>query len=136
MKLLNLLFVVAATLLTACVQAPASYGDRMDRGRDGGWPGDYRASPAGPVAGVPAGVRVGPPGSYGGPPPRAGADPVPRLPAGMSVFPRQGQSWERARADEQLCVNTSAIEPQSASELGYYERAVAACLEARGYRVR
>lgn len=125
-------FVAVAALLTACVQAPA-YPDRMDRSgyRSGGPPGS-----GGAAAGLPAGIQVGPPGGFGGPAPRFGVDPVPRLPPGLRIYPRNGQSWERARDDEKLCVNTAANEPQSAAELGYYERTVVSCLENRGYSVR
>jgi hypothetical protein len=150
-----LLPLVAATLLTACVHAQPSYGERMDRherndrydrpdrnesydrnDRGGDRFGERRVVPAGPVVGVPPGVQITQPGSYGGPPPRPGVETVPRVPAGMNIHPTQGQSRDRMRSDERLCANMAAGEPQSATDLGHYERAVAICLEGRGYRLR
>ena len=82
------------------------------------------------------GYRGDAPGGFGGPPPRLGESPTPRIPPGMQVRPLKGQSFERIRNDRELCAQTAAIEPQSATERGYYERAVALCLEGRGYQVR
>ena len=50
--------------------------------------------------------------------------------------PGQGQSSQRSRNDRELCTQQAASEPQSATDRGHYDRAVALCLEARGYRVR
>ncbi len=123
---------VPALLATALLAACGSSPHRGDRSRsDGMHRGDspYRGDGGHRDTG-------GAPGGFGGPAPRLGESPTPRIPPGMVVRPLQRQSYDRIRRDRELCAQQAAIEPQSATERGYYERAVAICLEARGYEVR
>lgn len=111
---------ILTVLVTACSASPP----RDDRYRgDSGYRGDDR-------------YRGDAPGGFGGPAPRVGESPTPRIPPGMQVRPNQGQSSKRSRDDRELCTQQAASEPQSATDRGHYDRAVALCLEARGYRVR
>ena len=52
------------------------------------------------------------------------------------VYPRQGQSPQQTVRDRQECNVWANAQPDSASDPGIYERAIAACLDGRGYTVR
>ncbi len=70
---------------------------------------------------------------------RSIAQPLPRSasnPLQPIVYPRNGQSAEQAVADRQTCNAWANAQPFSARDLSIYQRAIAACLEGRGYTVR
>lgn len=74
------------------------------------------------------------------PPPGADtAQPVMTAPQGIAapiVYPRDGQSTAQTAADRQQCDTWASAQPGSASDAQVFQRALAACLDGRGYTVR
>lgn len=74
------------------------------------------------------------------PPPGAETvQPVAAAPAGLPepiVYPRAGQSAAQTDADLQDCRRWAATQPGAPADASVFQRAVAACMEGRGYTVR
>ena len=83
-------------------------------------PGADAAQPA-PMAGPPVAVTA---------PAAAGAIPEP------IVYPRNGQNATQTEADRRECNRWATGQPQAVSDAGVFQRAMAACLDGRGYTVR
>lgn len=69
------------------------------------------------------------------------AQPVPQSPdAGnlpeQVIYPRNGQSAEQMEADRQDCNRWAMTQPKAQSDASVFQRAIAACMEGRGYTVR
>lgn len=58
----------------------------------------------------------------------AGPEPV--------IYPRNGQSAEQTEADRRECNRWATTQPAAMNDAGVFQRAVAACMDARGYTVR
>ncbi len=67
------------------------------------------------------------------PPPVAA--PVPRA-ADPIVYPSRGQSAQQTEADRQECNRWATTQPNAMADASVFQRAVAACLEGRGYTVK
>ena len=83
--------------------------------------------PDGAVAALPApvpGTRSAPLGSAAA----TAADPV--------VYPRDGQSAEQTEADRQACNRWATTVPAAVADASVFQRAVAACMDGRGYTLR
>jgi hypothetical protein len=52
------------------------------------------------------------------------------------IYPRNGQSQEQTEADRQGCNRWATTQPAAMADAGVFQRAVAACLDGRGYTVR
>ena len=52
------------------------------------------------------------------------------------IYPRNGQSPEQTEADRQECNRWATTQPAALSDAQVFQRAVAACMDARGYTVR
>jgi hypothetical protein len=98
------------------------------------------AAPAGPPPDAGAAQSYGGPPPNGGPPPAYGGG----APSDVYVYPRNGQSEQQTQNDRYEChswaVNQTGFDPtrggpQSGSG-DDYRRAMAACLDARGYTAR
>jgi hypothetical protein len=59
-----------------------------------------------------------------------------RSPADPIIYPRNGQSPEQTEADRQDCNRWATSLPSALSDAQVFQRAVAACMDARGYSVR
>ena len=76
------------------------------------------------------------------PPPGANeAQPVPVAPAPAAVpepiiYPRSGQSATQIEADRQECNRWATTQPGAMGNATVFQRAIAACLDGRGYTVR
>ena len=58
-------------------------------------------------------------------------------PASAPVFyPRQGQSAAQTEAERQECNRWATTQPEAMADASVFQRAVAACMDARGYSVR
>jgi hypothetical protein len=73
------------------------------------------------------------------PPP--GADsvqpaPTPKPLPDPIIYPRNGQSAEQTEADRQDCNRWATTQPSAMSDASVFQRAVAACMDGRGYTVR
>lgn len=69
------------------------------------------------------------------------AQPVPQSPdAGnlpeQVIYPRNGQSAQQMEADRQDCNSWAMTQPKAQSNASVFQRAIAACMEGRGYTVR
>jgi hypothetical protein len=69
------------------------------------------------------------------------AQPVPPAPAPNALpepiyYPRSGQSAEQTEADRQECNRWATTQPRAMADASVFQRAVAACMEGRGYTVR
>lgn len=69
------------------------------------------------------------------------AQPVPQAPdAGnlpeQVIYPRNGQSADQMEADRQDCNRWAMTQPRAQSNASVFQRAIAACMEGRGYTVR
>lgn len=88
----------------------------------------YAAAPGGyavvaPPPGVDAVAPLPPP-----PPPKPAPEPI--------VYPRNGQGTEQTEADRQACNRWATTQPGAVADASVFQRAVAACLDGRGYTVR
>jgi hypothetical protein len=71
------------------------------------------------------------------PPPVAyTAPPAPPSPPDPVIYPRNGQSAEQTEADRQACNRWATTVPSALADAAVFQRAVAACMDARGYTVR
>jgi len=52
------------------------------------------------------------------------------------IYPRNGQSAAQTEADRQQCRQWADAQPAAASDGSVFERALAACLDGRGYSIR
>jgi hypothetical protein len=85
------------------------------------------------------GVYYAPAGSAGyvvvAPPP--GADSAQPAAAPEPIFyPRNGQSPEQTEADRRECNRWATTQPNAVADASVFQRAVAACMDGRGYTVR
>lgn len=62
------------------------------------------------------------------PPPKPEPDPI--------VYPRNGQSPAQTEADRQECNRWATTQPAAMADAAVFQRAVAACMDGRGYTVR
>jgi hypothetical protein len=76
-----------------------------------------------PPPGADAAQPVPPP-----PPPRPLPDPI--------IYPRNGQSPAQTEADLQECNRWATTQPRAMADASVFQRAVAACMDGRGYTVR
>lgn len=65
--------------------------------------------------------------------PQVVAPPAPPEPV---IYPRNGQSAEQTEADRQECNRWAATQASATTDATVYQRAFAACMDARGYTVR
>ena len=54
----------------------------------------------------------------------------------LVIYPRNGQSPEQTEADRRDCNRWAATQPDAVAHASVFIRAIAACMEARGYTVR
>lgn len=76
----------------------------------------------------PPGIENAQPTPPAAPAPRPAPDPV--------IYPRLGQSAEQTEADRQACNRWATTQPSAMQDTEVFNRAVAACLDGRGYTVR
>ncbi len=82
------------------------------------------------------------PGGYAVVAPPPGADTVQPAPAAAPVppdpiiYPRNGQSAQQTEADRQACNRWAATQPGAVADAQVFQRAVAACMDGRGYTLR
>jgi hypothetical protein len=75
------------------------------------------------------------------PPDAAAAQPVPpapppSMPPDPIIYPRSGQSAAQTEADRQDCNRWATTQPSAMADASVFQRAVAACMDGRGYTVR
>jgi hypothetical protein len=76
------------------------------------------------------------------PPPGAeAAQPAPPVPAPRPapdpvIYPRNGQGAAQSEADRQECNRWATTQPSAVADAEVFQRAVAACMDGRGYTVR
>lgn len=88
----------------------------------------YTATPGGyAVVAPPPGAETAQP-TPPPPPPMAASEPI--------VYPRNGQSAAQIEADRQECNRWAGAQPGVGAHATVFQRAVAACMDARGYTVR
>ncbi len=71
--------------------------------------------------------------------PPAGADtvqPAPPTKPQPVIYPRNGQSAQQTETDRQECNRWATTQPAAMADADVFQRAVAACMDARGYTVR
>ena len=76
--------------------------------------------------------------------PPAGADaaqpapppPAPSAPVDPIVYPRNGQTAAQTQADRQECDRWATTQPAALADAQVFQRAVAACMDGRGYTLR
>ena len=78
--------------------------------------------------------------SVDAPPPGADtAQPAPLPPSGLPdpiIYPRNGQSAAQTEADRQDCNRWAVTQPSALADAQVFQRAMAACMDGRGYTVR
>ncbi len=79
-------------------------------------------------AGVDGYVVVAPPPSADSAQPAPPPEPV--------IYPRNGQSAEQTETDRRECNRWATTQPAAVADAGVFQRAFAACMDARGYTVR
>jgi hypothetical protein len=62
--------------------------------------------------------------------------PAPRPPSEPIIYPRNGQSAQKTEADRQECNRWATTHPNAVADAEVFQRAVAACMDGRGYTVR
>jgi hypothetical protein len=70
------------------------------------------------------------------PPPPPATPTTPPPPPDPIVYPRNGQSAAQSEADRQECNRWATTQPNAVADASVFQRAVAACLDGRGYTVR
>ena len=148
---------VLAAAVMAVVALPA-----QAQGRHGGYRGGHGGWGAGPALGIGLGIGLG--AYYGGywgpyapdspyyypgyvvvdgtPATTAYVVPAPAQPAARIgapepvIYPRGGQSPAQTEADRQECNRRATTQQAAMSDASVFQRAVAACLDGRGYTVR
>ncbi len=78
------------------------------------------------VVGPPPGADAAQPGPTAAAPTRP--EPV--------IYPRNGQSAQQTEADRQECNRWATTQPAALADADVFQRAVAACMDARGYTLR
>ncbi len=95
----------------------------------------YMAAPGrGYVVVAPPPEPVAAPGSP--PPPPPPMVPTPKAPPEPIIYPRNGQSSTQTEADRQECNRWATTVPSAVADAEVFQRAVAACMDGRGYTVR
>lgn len=88
-----------------------------------------------PLPGRGYGVVAPPPGAEAAQPVPM-PPPQPRPPPEPVVYPRNGQSPAQTETDRQECNRWATTQPSALADAEVFQRAVAACLDGRGYTVR
>ncbi len=73
------------------------------------------------------------------PPPGADTAAAPPLPPAAPdpvIYPRNGQPPEQTEADRQACNSWATTQPSAVADASVFQRAVAACMDGRGYTLR
>jgi hypothetical protein len=75
------------------------------------------------------------------PPGAATAQPLPPAPAPVPapdpiIYPRNGQSTAQTETDRQECNRWATTQPSAMADASVFQRAVAACMDGRGYTTR
>jgi len=52
------------------------------------------------------------------------------------IYPNNGQSAQKTEADRQECNRWATAQPNAVADAEVFQRAVAACMDGRGYTVR
>lgn len=52
------------------------------------------------------------------------------------IYPRNGQSASKTEADRRECSRWATAQPNATSDASVFQRAIAACMDARGYTLR
>lgn len=86
-----------------------------------------------PVPGSGYEVVEPPPGAAAAQPAAPAASAPPPDPV---IYPRNGQSAAQTETDRQECNRWATTQPQAVADASVFQRAVAACLEGRGYTVK
>jgi hypothetical protein len=83
-------------------------------------------------------VVVPPPGAEAAQPAPAPAPaaPAPKAPPDPIIYPRGGQTPAQTEADRQECNRWATTQPSALADAQIFQRAVAACMDGRGYTVR
>ncbi len=100
-------------------------------------PGGYAV--VAPPPGADTAQAVPPPPPANAPPPPPPPAPAPTAPpraAEPVIYPRNGQSAQQLEADRQECNRWATTQPSAQADAAVFQRAVAACLDGRGYTVR
>ncbi|HEX7440952.1 MAG TPA: DUF6515 family protein [Caldimonas sp.] len=87
-----------------------------------------------PLAGQGYTVVAPPPGADAAQPVPSAA--VPKTPAEPILYPRSGQSAAQTETDREECNRWATTQPSAVADAEVFQRAVAACLDGRGYTVR
>lgn len=62
--------------------------------------------------------------------------PAPKAPPDPIIYPRNGQSPAQTETDRQECNRWATTQPSAMADAEVFQRAVAACMDGRGYTVR
>lgn len=85
------------------------------------------------------GIYYAPAGTSGyvvvAPPAEAAAESAAPVPETV-IYPRNGQSAEQTETDRRECNRWATTQPSALNDASVFQRAVAACMDARGYTVR
>lgn len=94
----------------------------------------YQAAPGQGYAVVapPPDADTAKPAPVAGTAPAAAAKPPPE----PVIYPRNGQSAEQTEADRQECNRWATTQPRAVADAEVFQRAVAACMDGRGYSLR
>ncbi|MEI6027996.1 MAG: DUF6515 family protein [Betaproteobacteria bacterium] len=82
-----------------------------------------------------AGMASSPP-PMGTPPATPAAPATPKPPPEPVIYPRNGQSATQTEGDRQECNRWATTVPAALAEAEVFQRAIAACMDGRGYTVR
>jgi len=80
------------------------------------------------VVDPPPGAEAAPPAPLPPPQTRPAPDPI--------IYPRNGQSPAQQEADMQACNRWATSQPSALADASIFQRAVAACMDGRGYTVK
>lgn len=81
-------------------------------------------------------VVVAPPPGADSVPPAAPPPPPTKLAPDPVIYPRSGQSAAQQEADMQECNRWATTQPNAVADASVFQRAVAACMDGRGYTVK
>lgn len=81
-------------------------------------------------------VVSAPPGADQAQPAAAPAAPVAKEPPVPVIYPRKGQSAAQTESDHQDCKRWATTQPAAVADAEVFQRAVEACMDARGYTMR
>jgi len=62
--------------------------------------------------------------------------PAPKAPPDPIIYPRMGQSASQTEVDRQECNRWATTQPGAMADAEVFQRAIAACMDGRGYTVR